>query len=144
MSVNAQYAAPQYAQPEVTSEERTWSLISHLSILVGLLLSAGLLMWIPALVIYLMKKDESWFVREHSAGSLNFALNMLVWQLIGGFLVVLGAVFVVLVVPLLFIIVGGLILFASYMMSIIFPVLAAVAANNGKPYKYPLTINLAK
>ncbi|MBB4071994.1 DUF4870 domain-containing protein [Leucobacter sp. OH2974_COT-288] len=144
MSANAQYAAPQYAQPEVTAEERTWSLASHLSILVGLLLSAGLLMWIPALVIYLMKKDESWFVREHSSGSLNFALNMLVWQLIGGLLVVLGIIFLVLVVPLVFLIVGGLILLASYLMSIIFPVMAAIAANNGKPYKYPLTLNLIK
>ncbi len=108
----------QNPQPMSPSDEKMWATLTHVG---GIFFS-----FVPALVAYLVLKDRGPFVREHSATALNFQLTMLIGSVIGGVLTI--------------ILVGFLILFALTILVIVFSIIAAIAANNGQPYKYPLSI----
>jgi uncharacterized Tic20 family protein len=88
----------------VTTEERTWALLAHLSIFLNLF--TGLLGTAAALVIYLVYKDKSRYVAYQ-------ALQALIFQLVfffGGGLII-GLVW--LITGLLSIVLVGLILIPS-------------------------------
>src|SRR5438067_1415460 len=57
----------------LTSEEKTWGMLCHLSTLLAY--AAGGLTFIGPLVCWLIKKDTSKFVDYHGKESLNFQLN---------------------------------------------------------------------
>jgi hypothetical protein len=116
----------QYAQatPMRPDQARQWAMFAHLSGLLGIL---------GPLIIYLVKKDDDPFVADQSREALNFHLSLLIY--IGG-----GTV---LAVVLSFILIGLLLfplIFAAYIAAIVFEIIAAVQANKGVWYRYPLTI----
>lgn len=86
------------------------------------------------LVIWLMKKDTMPFVADQAKEALNFNITILI---AGAALVLFSIVTVgiglVLAVPL------GFVLFFYWL---IFTIIAAVNANNGVRYRYPLTLRL--
>lgn len=98
-------------------DEKLWATLIHLG---GIFFG-----FLPALIGYLVLRDRGPFVRGHSATALNFQLTMLIASVVGG---VLSLVFV-----------GFLILIAVSILVIVFSILAAVAANRGQAYVYPLT-----
>jgi len=59
-------------QPLSSSEERTWAMLAHLSVLANLV--TGFLGPVAALMIYLVFKDRSRFVAYHSMQSFVFQL----------------------------------------------------------------------
>lgn len=100
------------------ADEKLWSTLIHvLGIFFGFL---------PSLIGYLVLKDRGPFVRQHSAAALNFQLTMLIAEIIGGILAI--------------IVVGFLIILAVAILVIVFSIMAAVAANKGQNYTYPLSI----
>jgi len=110
-------------------------MLAHLTgILSGLVL--GGLLFVGPLVIYLVKKDESRFVRHHSAEALNFTLTALIVS------VVISAVSCV-----LSLIVVGLFLFLLLIpygiLVLIYMIIASVAANRGEWYSYPSWLRIA-
>ena len=112
---------PQYApapQPMNPSDEKMWATLIH----VGAIIVS---FWVP-LIGYLVLKDRGPFIHQHTAAALNFHLTMLI-ALIAG-------------VVLSFIGVGILLLAATYILMLIFGILAAIAANNGQYYRYPIAI----
>ncbi|MEJ5223208.1 MAG: DUF4870 domain-containing protein [Anaerolineales bacterium] len=64
------------------SEERTWAMLAHLSVLTNLI--TGFLGPIAALVIYLMFRDRSRYVAYHALQSMIFQL---IWWGGGGVLI---------------------------------------------------------
>ena len=115
--------APQGWAPHpqgVSSDDRTWALLAHLSIFV-----LGL---IGPLVIYLVKKDSSPFVRHHAGEALNFHITVTIAAIVS-FL-------------LMFVLIGLLLLPLVIIGACVLGVLAAVAANKGDSYRYPLTLRL--
>jgi len=100
------------------SDEKMWAMLVHIG---GIFFG-----FLPALIGYLVLKDRGPFVRAHTATALNFQLTMLIVALVG---VVLCLIFI-----------GFLILFAVAVLLIVFPIIAAVKANGGQVYAYPLTI----
>ena len=72
-------AEPRVIVPLSPQDERTWSMLAHLSILVNLF--SGFLGPIAALVIYLVFKDRSRYVAYQSLQSFIFQL---VWWVGGG------------------------------------------------------------
>ncbi len=105
-----------------TSDEKTMALLSHILTLV-----AG---FVAPLVIYIIKKDESAYVRKHAVESLNFQISMAIYAF---------ASFI-----LMFIIIGIFTLIAVGIMAFVCAIIATVQANEGKFFKYPLTIRLVK
>ncbi len=100
------------------SDDKTLAIIAHLLPFV-----AG---FIGPLVLYLIKKDESPYVRHHAAEALNFQLTVMIAMIVSFILIlVLVGILMIMVVGI-----GALVL----------SIVAAVAASRGEWYRYPMTI----
>ena len=106
----------------VSDNERMLGVLSH-----ALTLIAGFL--VP-LVIYIIKKDESAFVREHARESLNFQLTLLIAYIIGFFLI--------------FMIVGIILLPLIGLIQLVLVVVATINAADNKLYRYPFCIRFIR
>ena len=106
----------------VRSEDTLLALAGHLSWLVGLPI-------LVPLIVFLVKGDNP-FVRHHAAEALNFHITTTVYAAIG--------------VVLLFVLVGFVLLPLLAVFFLVCSVLAAVAAGNGRRYRYPLTLHLIR
>jgi uncharacterized Tic20 family protein len=117
----------------ISRDERTWAMIAHLSPLVGY---AGIPFGniVPPLIIWLVKKDQSWFVGEQAKESLNFQISMFIYAMIG----------VVLMLGLMLVLIGTVLLIILYVFGIVMIIVAAINANNGVQYRYPITIRFIK
>lgn len=98
-------------------EQTVWAVLAHLSIFV--------LAVIGPLAVYLVFKDTSPFTRQHAAEALNFQITVTIAAIVSGILVVL--------------LVGLLLLPAVILFAVVMSIVAAVAAGNRQPYRYPLT-----
>lgn len=113
----------------IPKTDRNWAMACHLSTLVGyFFIPFGHI--IAPLIIWLIKKEDSPFVDDQGKESLNFQISMTIYAVISGILV--------------FVLIGFLMLAALYLMEIICVVIAAVKANDGEKYRYPLTIRFLK
>lgn len=134
-SVAEQEPTPKASQLPVSPEqERTWSMLAHLSILLNLISGFG--GGVAALIIYLVYQDRSKTVAYHAMQS--FIFQVLTWIGAG----VLAAVFLIsgiglffLVVPLLLLIPGFLLLLVMPA-SLIYGIVGAVQVNEGKDFRY--------
>lgn len=79
--------------------------------------------FIPGLIVYLVKKDESPWARKHAAEALNFSITMAIASIV--------------CIPLMFIIIGIPLLLAVTVLRIVFGIMAGMAANRGETYEYP-------
>lgn len=79
------------------------------------------------LIIYLVKKDDSEFVRQHALESLNFQITV-----------------VILVIALIISLIGILFVWAVGLIATVLVIVATIKASEGKLYKYPLNIRLIK
>jgi len=119
------------ANEELSKDARMWAMFCHLG---GL---AGLVPIIPAfgsiiapLVIWQVKKNEFPFVDEQGKEAVNFQISMLLYAII--------------CIPLCFICIGVFLLAAVGIVDIVFLLIAAVKANNGEGYRYPISIRFIK
>jgi uncharacterized protein len=108
----------QTIQPLSPSDEKLWATLIHIG---GILFG-----FLPAVIGYIVLKDRGPFIRQHTATALNFQITLVIAYFAG---TILSIIFV-----------GAVILLAAWVVSIIFSILAAVAANNGQYYTYPLAI----
>jgi uncharacterized protein len=112
----------QAVQPLNPSDERLWSTLIHVG---GIFLG----FW-PALIGFLVLKDRGPFVREHTKAALNFQITALIANLISALLTL--------------VIIGIFMLIAVSIVVIVFSIIAAIAANSGQYYKYPVSIEFIK
>lgn len=129
---NEQPPAYTPAQPLSQSDERLWSTLTHVG---GIFFS-----FVPSLIVYLVFKDRSSFLRENSRNALNFQITFAAVQAAN---FILGLVLTV-VTAGLWGIIQLLIYLAAVIVVVIFSILAAVAANKGQTYRYPLSIPIVK
>ncbi|MEM9620099.1 MAG: DUF4870 domain-containing protein [Pseudomonadota bacterium] len=100
-------------------------MIAHLSALVGFIIPFGNI--IGPLVVWQIKKDMP-FVEEQGKEALNFQIT-----------VSLAAIVCFI---LMFILIGALLLPILGIAAIVFTIIAAIKANGGEHYEYPLTLRL--
>src|SRR5262245_49572142 len=82
-------------------QERTWATVTHAVAGAAMILSAGTLGFVAALVVYLVYKDKGPFVRQHAADAVNIQLNALMWAIVGVILALVLIGFAILaVVPI--------------------------------------------
>jgi uncharacterized Tic20 family protein len=119
-------ATPAYGASAVAplspQEEKGWSLAAHLLVLV-----AGFL---APLVIWLVFKGRGPFLEHHAKESLNFQITVTIAGLVS--------------LLAMFVLVGFVMILALIPWMIAMPIIAAVKANNGEWYRYPLTLRLVK
>ncbi|MBS1811987.1 MAG: DUF4870 domain-containing protein [Acidobacteria bacterium] len=114
---------------EISKDDRNWALICHLSGLAGFT-GIPFANVIAPLIIWMMKKDQSWFVNDQGKEAVNFQISLTIYVIIAAILIIL-----LIGIPLLFVLgIGGLILM----------IVAAMKANEGVTYRYPLTIRFIK
>lgn len=82
--------------------------------------------FVGPLIIWLIKKDESPFVDRHGRTALNFSITLTIAAFVSAILII--------------VLIGLLLLLAVMVIGIVFPIMAALKANNGEEYTYPLAI----
>jgi len=131
-------STPPMPQPLSASEERTWSMLAHLSVLLNLV--TGFAGPIGALIIYLIYKDRSRLVAYHALQSMIFQL---IWWyggglLIGGMWAVVGVLSAILIGIILIpvAVVMTLVLAILPLGALIYGVIGAIEVNQGHDFKY--------
>ena len=117
------YVPPVYVgtePPLSPSDERLWALLAHLSIFVLSIIG-------PILILVLLGKRSA-FVADQAREALNFHITVLIAGLVS-FL-------------LCFVLIGFVLLPIVIVGSMVLGVIAALQANQGIPYRYPLTLRL--
>lgn len=121
---------------EIDKEERKWAMFCHLAGLAGLSpLLPAIGSAVAPLVIWQLKADEFPFVAEQGRRAVNFQLSMLLYAAIG-IIICFVSLIGVFLVPIVFCVFG--------LVDLIFVLIAAVKANRGQHYRYPLTIRFFK
>jgi uncharacterized protein len=105
-----------------SSDDRNLAMLAHLLGIVS-----G---FIGALIIWLIKKDQSAFIDEQGKEALNFQITMLIAFVVAGMLMV--------------ILIGALLMPLLLVANLVFCILAAVAVSKGEHYRYPFALRLLK
>jgi uncharacterized protein len=116
-------AAPQPAAAAPLSQEQDvqWGSFAHLG---------GVLGFLPALVIWLVFKDRGSFTNTEAKEALNFQITILIAYVVGWILT--------------FILIGVLVVWAAWIVSVVFSIIAFLKAKDGQHYRYPFAIRLIK
>jgi uncharacterized Tic20 family protein len=102
-----------------TSDEKTMAILSHILTFIAPILAP--------LIIYLVKKDESAFVKWHAQESLNFQITI-------------ALVFIILLIS----VIGWFLLWVPGIVALVLVIVATIRASEGKLYKYPFSLRLIK
>jgi uncharacterized Tic20 family protein len=103
-----------------SSDEKNIATITHLG---GTVFS-----FVPALIVWILKKDDSAYISEQAKEALNFQITVLVAQFIAGILA--------------FILIGFVLMGIIWLANIVLCIIAAISSSKGEQYRYPLTIRL--
>lgn len=125
MNYNLQSQPPMSLQ---TSEQKQWGMFLHLSQFLNFIIPFGGV--IAPIVMWQIKKDEMPAIDAHGKMVTNWMISSFIYSIVS--------------IPLMFIFIGFLTLFAVVVMGIVFPIIAAIKANNGELWEYPLTIKFLK
>jgi len=109
-------------------ETRQWGLILHLSVLAGYVLPiAGI---VVPIAIWQLKKDALPMIDAHGKNALNWIISFIIYAVFCGILVLVA--------------IGVPMLMALGVVAVVFPIVAAIKANNGEVWKYPMAISFLK
>jgi uncharacterized Tic20 family protein len=103
-----------------SNDEKNIATITHLA---GTLFSI-----IPALIVWVLKKEDSEYIAMQAKEALNFQITVLVAQLIAGILV--------------WILIGFLLLPIIWLVNIVLCIIAAISTSKGESYRYPICLRL--
>lgn len=115
-----------------TQDERTCATFIHLAGLASFFTTVPLVGFAITLIMWLLKKDESAFIDAHGRAALNYQLSAIIYFALCLLFVLftLGLGIVIVALPLI----------ALYVLQIVCSILGAIAANQGRLYRYPLAI----
>jgi uncharacterized Tic20 family protein len=103
---------------------RDWCMLLHLSLFAGHTVPLGGI--IAPIVIWQAKKDEMPELDQHGKNAVNWVISSLIYLAIS--------------IALCFVIIGIPLVIVLAVLNIVFPIIAAVKANEGREWKYPLAI----
>ncbi|MBN2004270.1 MAG: DUF4870 domain-containing protein [Anaerolineae bacterium] len=140
--LNSIQTNPVEVEPLSPTDERTWAMIAHLSMLLNLV--TGFLGVGAALAIYLVYKDRSRYVAYQAIQSFLFQLifwvggwflggllTTITWTIVGMlFVVVIGIILVPIAIVL------TLIFFAPPVIAIVYSIIGGIRCSNGEDFRY--------
>ena len=103
-----------------SQDDRNLAMIAHL---LGIISS-----FLGALIIWIIKKDESPFVAQEAKEALNFQITLFITHVIAG--------------ALIFVVIGLLLVPLVWVVNIVFSIMGAMSASKGQGYRYPFAIRL--
>ncbi|MBI3228999.1 MAG: DUF4870 domain-containing protein [Burkholderiales bacterium] len=86
--------------------------------------------FVGALIIWIIKKDESQFIGDQAKEALNFQIAVMIASFAAGILCM--------------VLIGFLLIPVIVVANLIFCILAAIAASKGENYRYPLPFRLVQ
>ena len=102
------------------ANDRNIAVLTHLG---GIFFS-----FVPGLIVWLLKKDDSAYIGEQAREALNFQITVLIGYMLAWVLAL--------------VLVGFLLLPAIYLANLILSLVAAVKASKGEDFRYPLSLRL--
>ena len=84
--------------------------------------------FIPALIVWILKKDDSAYIADQAKEALNFQITVLIAQFIAGILAI--------------ILIGFLFMGIIWILNVVFCIIAAIASSKGETYRYSLCLRL--
>lgn len=133
---------------ELHPEARRWAMLCHLSALGGML-AGGILVWIPVfglvmpfalniigpLLLWQAKRQEFDYVDDQGKEALNFQITTSIVALV---LFVVGFATMILCIGWIF----WLLMLPVGLASLVLTIIAAIQANDGERYRYPVSLRL--
>jgi uncharacterized Tic20 family protein len=113
-----------FDRPRREKQAREWCMVLHLSLFAGHTVPLGGI--IAPIVIWQTQKEKMPEIDEHGKNAVNWVISNILYVLI--------------CIPLCFVFVGFALLILLAALNVIFPVIAAMKANEGRAWKYPLAI----
>ena len=103
-----------------SSDDKNIATVTHLG---GIVFA-----FVPALVVWILKKDESAYIADQAREALNFQVTIVLGFVIAGILswILIGFIFF----PIL------------WLLNIVFCIIVAISSSKGKTYRYPLSLRL--
>ncbi len=84
--------------------------------------------FIPGLLVWILKKDDSAYIADQAKEALNFQITVLIAQFIAGVLAI--------------ILIGLLFMGIIWILNIVFCIIAAISTSKGETYRYPFCLRL--
>jgi uncharacterized protein len=103
-----------------SADERNIAVISHLG--------GTVFFFVPSLIIWALKKEDSAYIADQAKEALNFQIAVLIAMFIAQ--------------ALMWVLIGFALVPLVWLGNIIFCIIAAIATSKGETYRYPLTLRL--
>ena len=120
---------------QLSSEDKLWGMLCHLSALAGLTCVPFLNIIVPV-IIWMLKKDTMPYVDKNGREAINFQISCLIYFVVG----------LVICFILTFVVIGiflGLLFFPLlFLFWIVLTIIAAIKTYDGQEFQYPLCIRL--
>lgn len=126
----------------VSADDRNLAMLAHLSALLGLIFSAGILVFLGPLVFWLIYKDrpEKAFVASQAKEALNFQISLALIIFVTA--IAMMALSIIPFIGWLIAALLGLGLLILAIADFVLTIIAALKAKNGIAYRYPFTLRL--
>ncbi|NOU23913.1 MAG: DUF4870 domain-containing protein [Methylotenera sp.] len=103
-----------------SNDEKNIATVTHLG---------GTVFWfIPSLIVWILKKDDSEYLANQAKEALNFQITILIAQLVAGILV--------------WVLIGFLLIPIIWLLNIVLCIIAAISTSRGEAYRYPFALRL--
>lgn len=116
----------------VSTQERGAAVLAHLSAPIAAIVSAGWLAIAGPLIVWLLYRNHSPFVRTAAAGAFNFQISAWLMSVVGWILC-----FTIILLPI-----GVLLIILGNLLTLILGIWGAVRTSGGHQYKYPWQIRI--
>ncbi len=103
-----------------SSDDKNIATVTHLG---GTVFS-----FIPGLLVWILKKDDSAYIADQAKEALNFQITVLIAQFIAGVLAI--------------ILIGFLFMGIIWLLNVVFCIIAAISTSKGETYRYPFCLRL--
>ena len=91
-------------------------------------LSGTVFSFIPALIVWILKKEDSPYIADQAKEALNFQITVLIAQFVAAILA--------------WVLIGFILIPIIWIFNVVFCIIAAIASSKGKTYRYPLCLRL--
>lgn len=127
---NDQYPQQNLDPRQVSGEDRTAAVLSHLAAPIAAIISVGWLNWVGPLIMWLIYKDRSPFVRTAAAQSFNYQITMWITSIIGWILIITVVLFPI----------GIVLVLLGNVLALVLGIWGAIRTAGGNQYRYPWNI----
>jgi hypothetical protein len=116
----------------IEKDQRTWAMIAHLSAFAFYISGIGHIL--GPLIVWLSKRDGNPFVDDQAKEALNFQISITIYFIAA----------IIMCVTIIFAFIGIPILIVIGAFQIVCMIIAAIKANEGVAFRYPLSLRFIK